>query len=84
MQSHAVRHDDPATLPVLSDAATATIVSPRVPGGVGGAPWLFAFHSDGAGGDALRLPCGGTISMDGFSVFRFVTVDALRLSLIHI
>ena len=70
VQTAHVKKDDGATVPVLADAGTATIVSP------GGADaWEFAFLSKGEDGAALRLPVGGTISMDGFAVYRFVAMD---------
>ena len=69
-QTAHVKVDDGSTVPVLADAGTATIVSP------GGADtWEFAFLSKGEDGAALRLPVGGTVSMDGFAVYRFVAVD---------
>lgn len=69
-QTSHVKKDDGATVPVLADAGTATIVSP---GGMDA--WEFAFLSKGEDGAALRLPVGGTISMDGFAVYRFVAMD---------
>ena len=69
-QTTRVKKNDGATVPVLADAGTATIVSQ------GGADaWEFAFLSKGEDGAALRLPVGGTISMDGFAVYRFVAMD---------
>ena len=69
-QTAHVKKDDGATVPVLADAGTATLVSP------GGADtWEFAFLSKGEDGAALRLLVGGTISMDGFAVYRFVAMD---------
>lgn len=65
-QSAHVDAADVATRAVLSDAATATLVS------AAGAPAQFAFHTDGAGGDVLRCGADGTVRMDGFGVFRFV------------
>ena len=69
-QTAYVKRDDGATVPVLADAGTATIVSPG-----GTDTWEFAFLSKGEDGAALRLPVGGTISMDGFAVYRFVAMD---------
>ena len=69
-QTAHVKKDDGATVPVLADAGTATIVSPS-----GADTWEFAFLSKGEDGAALRLPVGGTISMDGFAVYRFVAMD---------
>ena len=69
-QTAHVKRDDGATVPVLADAGTATIVSPG-----GTDTWEFAFLSKGEDGAALRLPVGGTISMDGFAVYRFVAMD---------
>ncbi len=69
VQSAVTRKDDESTVPVLADAGTATLVSADS----GNADeWRFAFMSDGAGGEALRLPVGGTVAMDGFAVFAFV------------
>lgn len=73
VQSHVCDPLDAATAPVLSDAATATVVAPEP---AGAEPWRFAFMSDGAQAGALALPAGGKIKMDGFGVFRFVTVEA--------
>ena len=67
---------DVATVPVLADAGTATLVSPAN-GGADSHPWRFAFLSNGAKGDALSFPFGGKISMDGLGVFKFVTMDVL-------
>ena len=66
---------DGATVPVLADAGTATLVEPARAGD--GGPWRFSFMTDGANGDALALPFGGTMSMDGFGVFKFATMDVL-------
>ena len=72
-QSEFLDDSDAATSPLLGDAGTATIVAPSA----GAAAWRFAFASDGAKGDALRLENGGTIRMDGFGVFRFVATDVV-------
>lgn len=66
---------DVATVPVLADAGTATLVAPCADCGE---PWKFAFLSDGAKGDVLTLPHGGTISMDGFGIFKFVAMDVSK------
>lgn len=65
---------DIATVPVMSDAGTATLVEPTVESGT---PWQFAFLTDGGKGDTLTLPFGGTIAMDGLGIFKFVTMDVL-------
>ena len=70
VQTPRVKADDEATVPVLADAGTATLVSPG-----GSDTWKFAFLSKGEGGAALRLPVGGTIAMDGFAVYKFVAAD---------
>ena len=67
---------DVATVPVMADAGTATLVAPDPQSRL---PWQFAFLTNGAKGDALTLPFGGTISMDGLGIFKFVTMDALYL-----
>ncbi|MGN0846921.1 MAG: 3-oxoacyl-ACP synthase III family protein [Kiritimatiellia bacterium] len=67
VQSAHVDAADVNTLAVMSDAATATLVS----AGAGG-PARFDFHTDGAGAEVLRCGADGTIRMDGFGVFRFV------------
>ena len=68
---------DQATVPVLADAGTATLVEPVGEGRC--EPWRFAFLTDGAKGEALSLRPGEKIAMDGLGVFKFVTVDALGL-----
>ena len=67
VQSAHVDTADVATLAVMSDAATATLVAAE-----GGASARFAFYTDGAGADVLRCGADGKIRMDGFGVFRFV------------
>ena len=85
VQSAHVDADDPNTLAVMSDAATATLVSAEMrnrddcapgegqndcaPGRPGA---CFAFMTDGSGADVLRCGADGKIRMDGFGVFRFV------------
>ena len=73
-QSAFLKADDPATAPLLSDGGTATVVAKAE---AGGAPWRFAFQTDGEKGAALKLEKGGTIEMDGFGVFRFVATDVV-------
>lgn len=74
VQTAFMRKDDAATLPVLADGGTATVVSPDP----AAASWRLAFGSFGEKGGALRLPSGGTIEMDGFAVFRFVSMEVSR------
>ena len=73
-QSAFLKADDPATAPLLSDGGTATVVEKAE---AGGAPWRFAFQTDGEKGAALKLEKNGTIEMDGFGVFRFVATDVV-------
>ena len=68
---------DIATVPVMADAGTATLVSPSVVDGR--SPWRFSFLTNGAKGDTLTLPFGGRITMDGLGIFKFVTMDVLYL-----
>ena len=68
---------DAATVPVMADAGTATLVSPSSEANA--APWRFAFLTNGAKGDTLTLPFGGKISMDGLGIFKFVTMDVFYL-----
>ena len=69
VQSAHVDGTDPTTLAVMSDAATATLVSaPKDEA----APACFAFYTDGNGANVLRCGADGKIRMDGFGVFRFV------------
>lgn len=74
VQTPVMRPDDESTVPVLADAGTATILVPEA----SGHPWKFAFLSQGEGGEALTLSRDGTITMDGFSVFKFVAMDVSR------
>ena len=75
VQSAVTRPDDRDTVPVLADAGTATLVAPD---DAAADAWQFAFLSQGEGGEALTLPFGGTVSMDGFAVYRFVAVEVTR------
>lgn len=72
VQTDRLSPDDLATIPVLADAGTATLLTPDASAGD---PWRFAFLTDGEKGDALSLPVGGSLSMDGFGVFKFVSTD---------
>lgn len=69
VQSPLIAKGDKSTTPVLADAGSATLVEQ------GEDTWRFAFRCDGEKGGALELPCGGTIKMDGFEVFKFVAGD---------
>ena len=68
---------DIATVPVMADAGTATLVSSCK--GENHEVWKFSFLTNGDKGDALALPFGGKISMDGLGIFKFVTMDVLYL-----
>ena len=68
---------DIATVPVMADAGTATLVAPMDAADM--RPWKFSFLTNGAKGDTLTLPFGGKISMDGLGIFKFVTMDVLYL-----
>lgn len=46
---------DKATMPVMSDAGTATLLAP----GVNVKPWAFAFYTDGSQSEILQTPAGG-------------------------
>lgn len=73
VQTSHVSATDKDTVPVLADAGTATIIEPAE----NQSSWKFSFMSKGEDGEALTLPFGGNISMDGFSVFRFVAMDVV-------
>jgi len=73
-QTTYMEKSDAATVPVMADAGTATLVAPSEDVTES---WKFAFLTDGSKGDALTLPFGGTISMDGLGIFKFVTMDVL-------
>ncbi len=68
IQSRLLAPNDPATVPVMDDAATATLVS----AGSGPAS-RYSFLSDYS--RALSCPASGPISMDGFKVFSFVATE---------
>jgi len=72
VQSAFLDPEDVNTTSLLSDGGTATVV------GKGAGTWLFSFATDGEKGNALKLEEGGTISMDGFGVFKFVATDVVR------
>jgi len=71
VQSAFVDAADANTVPLLADGGTATIIEP------GDDTFRFAFLSDGAKGDALRLEHGSCIRMNGFGVFQFVAKDVV-------
>ena len=71
VQSAVTDPADKDTVPVLADAGTATLLLPTG----SGEPWKFAFLSKGEDGEALTLPFGGRIAMDGYAVYRFVATD---------
>lgn len=74
VQSACMREGDAATAPILADAGTAALIEPCAD-----APaWRFAFLVNGAEGAALRLKSGGSIEMDGFGVFRFVSIEVTQ------
>ena len=70
VQSAHVDVADVNTLAVMSDAATATLVTPS------GGPARFDFLTDGSQADVLSCPATGKIRMNGFGVFRFVATEA--------
>jgi len=70
VQSAWIDRTDYATLAVMGDGATATLLAP------GENSWEFGFHTDGGGSDALV--CRDSIRMDGFGVFRFVAGPVRR------
>lgn len=55
VQSTCVSDLDKATMPVLADIGTATILAPSDQNNV----WKFSFFSNGERGDVLRIPAGG-------------------------
>ena len=55
VQSAYISPDDAATVPVLSDAGTATLIQL-----CGNDTWSFTFYADGARGDVLTIPAGGS------------------------
>lgn len=72
IQSAYMSEYDKATVPVLADGGSATLISADA-----GAPdtWRFAFYTDGAGKEQLTIPAGGSASpmMEGdleFAVFE--------------
>jgi len=74
VQTPHLKSDDAASVPLLADAGTATLLAPSEHGDL----WRFSFRSDGALGETLTLPVGGTFAMDGFGVFKFVTTEVLH------
>lgn len=79
LQTACMNPKDIATVPVMADAGTATLLVPDADAAAFRSPWKFAFMADGEKGDALQLPFGGTISMDGLGIFKFVTMDVLYM-----
>lgn len=56
VQSTHVSKQDKATVPVLSDIGTATLISP----GQGDSEWKFTFYTDGSSREVLVIPAGGS------------------------
>lgn len=75
VQTAVLDPQDGATVPVMADAGTATLVLPA-PDAV--RPWQFGFLTDGAAGAALSVPRGGTMTLDGFALFKFAAMDVSR------
>ena len=72
--------DDEATVPLLADGGTATVIencSDCSDCSIVRLPWQFGFVADGEKGGARRLSHGESIKMDGFGVFRFVATDVV-------
>ena len=71
---------DGATVPLLADGGTATVIE-NCPDcsdcSIVRLPWQFGFVADGEKGGALRLSHGESIRMDGFGVFKFVATDVV-------
>ncbi len=74
IQSRLTDFSDPATAPLFSDAATATIVECAENGANHS---LFATFSRAS--EALACPAAGPIRMDGFGVFSFVAEQVVDL-----
>lgn len=75
VQSAAIDPNDRDLAPVLSDAGTATIVTPFCEG----AAAKFAFRSDGSLRNVLAMATrAAPLKMDGFGVFRFVAGPVAR------
>jgi len=71
VQSAFLDEKDASTVSLLADGGTATVVER------GEGKWTFSFVTDGEKGGALKLEEGGTITMDGFGVFKFVASDVV-------
>lgn len=56
IQSAYMSKYDKATVPVMADAGSATLVSPSDDE----TEWKFAFYTDGAGNKSLMIPAGGS------------------------
>ena len=58
IQSAYMSEYDKATVPVMADAGTATLISPDS----SETEWKFTFYTDGTGRDALSIPAAGSAS----------------------
>ena len=56
IQSAYVSKNDKSTIPVMSDAGSATLLSPDK----NGTEWKFSFYTNGSGRDNLLIPAGGS------------------------
>lgn len=60
IQSAFVSKEDKATLPVMSDAGTATLIEPVGESEEPKTAWNFTFYTNGEERDTLKIPAGGS------------------------
>ena len=61
---------DSATVPVLADAGSATLIEP-----MGDDVWTFAFYTDGSRSDYLRIPAGGSAYIANEAAWEYHQFD---------
>lgn len=65
---------DRGTALLFGDAGSATAIEQQ-----GDDTWSFLLGTDGSGADALQVPPGGWLSMDGSRVFEFTLTEVPKL-----
>ena len=71
VQSVYVSKYDKATVPVMADIGTATLIEPVT----GGEDWDFSFYTDGGGRESLFIPAGGSKNPVGEEDLQYINYD---------
>ena len=72
--SKILNKNDRATALLFGDAGSATALELD-----GNDSWSFLLGTDGSGADAIHMPLGGSLAMDGSKVFEFTLTEVPQL-----